>query len=76
MNLDNDHLRINEVLSYGDERDWFELYNPTPQRIDLDKFSSRKKNNPAMFLMEMILLSPILQGYRNSTSRGYGRRFF
>jgi hypothetical protein len=49
---DNDHLRINEVLSYGDERDWFELYNPTPQRIYLDKFSVGKKNNPKRYVFD------------------------
>ena len=56
---DNDHSRINEVLSYGDERDWFELYNPTPQRIDLDNASGKKTIPSAMFLTGTISLSRI-----------------
>jgi hypothetical protein len=49
---DNDHLRINEVFSYGDERDWFELYNPTPHRISLRDFSIGKKNNHKRYIFE------------------------
>ena len=49
---DNDHLRINEVLSFGDERDWFELYNPTPQSISLHNFSVGKKNNQKRYVFD------------------------
>lgn len=32
---DEGQLVINEVSAYSDEKDWFELYNPTGQDIDL-----------------------------------------